>query len=123
MEGIKSPSMSPVVYSNGEVIVNNPTKEELDWMDAYKGGSHYICIEYEGTLVDDSGEFNKNMRDRVANWVRGKMNVVVAVNKGTNKKLVSEKIKREFGHELPVITGFSPEMIEFWSSRAFKPTL
>lgn len=123
MEGIKSPSMSPVVYSNGGVDMSNATKEELNWMDAYNGGDHYICVEYEGTLVKENGEFNANMKDRVANWLRGKLNVVVAVNRGTDKKVVVEKLKREFGRELPVINGFSSNMIEFWSSRAFKPSL
>lgn len=121
MDGAKSPSMSPALYVNGEMVVNNMTKEELDWMDAHEGGDHYICVEYQGTLVDEKGTINQRMKERIQNWLRSRVNVIISINKGTNKKAVSEKIKGEFGVELPLVYAFTENMIEFWSYRAVNP--
>ena len=84
MNAIPLPAVSPVVIDGGEISIKHANKKDLEWLDAQDGGNHYICIEYEGTIVDEEGNFNDRMASRIDNLVRGKKNIVIAVNKETD---------------------------------------
>jgi len=115
------PVISPVMEdSNGNVITTNATKADLDWLDTEHGGEHYICIEYEGTLVDENGEFIPRMEDRLRNLLRSKRNVVIAVHRKKDIRKIEKLLYERFGHKLNVVRGFDENMVEFWSSRAVK---
>ena len=119
MNSIPSPAGSPVVLAgDGEVSIKHATKKDLDWMDAQEGGSHYICIEYDGTIVDEDGNFNDIMVSRIENLIRGKKNIVIAVNAETDATKVSEKMQTRFGRKFQIVKAFDKNMIEFWSERA-----
>ena len=115
------PATSPVLIdASGEVDASKATKLEKDWLDTENGGEHYICIEYEGTLVDENGEFVPVMADRLQNLLRSKRNVVIAVNSKSKVSEVSKILEERFGHKIKVVPGFDENMVEFWSSRAVK---
>ncbi len=115
------PATSPVLIdASGEVDASNATKLEKDWLDTENGGEHYICIEYEGTLVDEKGEFVPVMADRLQNLLRSKRNVVIAVNSKSKVSEVGKILEGRFGHKIKVVAGFDENMVEFWSSRAVK---
>lgn len=119
MNSIPSPAVSPVVLAgDGEVSIKHATKKDLDWLDVQEGGSHYICIEYDGTIVDEDGNFNDIMASRIENLIRGKKNIVIAVNAETDAAKVSEKMQTRFGRKFQIVKAFDKNMIEFWSERA-----
>lgn len=115
------PATSPVhIDASGEVDVSNATKLEKDWMDTENGGDHYICIEYEGTVVNEKGEFIPMMVDRIQNLLRSKRNVVIAVQSKSKVSATKKLLEEKFGHKIKVVAGFDENMVEFWSSRAVK---
>ena len=119
MSSVPSPAVSPVLINgDGEISIKHPTKKDLDWMDAQEGGNHYICIEYDGTIVDENGNFNGAMVSRIENLIRGKKNIVIAINEETDISKVSEKMQTRFGKKFQIVKAFDKNMIEFWSERA-----
>lgn len=117
----RHPAPSPIlVSSEGEVDTSYADKAELDWLDTENGGEHYICIEYEGTIVDENGEFIPRMEDRLKNLLRSKRNVVVAVSRKKDIRKIEKILFERFGHKINVVRGFDENMVEFWSSRAVK---
>ena len=89
-------------------------------MDTENGGDHYICIEYEGTIVNEKGEFVPMMVDRLQNLLRSKRNVVVVVQSKSKVSAAKKLLEEKFGHKIKVVAGFDENMVEFWSSRAVK---
>lgn len=115
------PAKLPIsIDSDGSVITANATKEDLDWLDTQNGGEHYICIEFEGTIVDEDGNFIPTMDDRIRNLLRSKRNVVVAVYRKKDIKKVEAMLMEHFGQKMNVVRGFDENMVEFWSGRAVK---
>ncbi len=115
------PAKLPIsIDSDGSIITANATKEDLDWLDTQNGGEHYICIEFEGTIVDEDGNFIPTMDDRIRNLLRSKRNVVVAVYRKKDIKKVEAMLMEHFGQKMNVVRGFDENMVEFWSGRAVK---